>query len=589
MRYSNRHDEIGAKLGPKLVHLIADTIAATKLKLLDTEHRARVGSMQEVIDRAGHEIADLYRPVMLKVMQDQNIPPEIQEFIEKTVSGTHQWHAIAGIALNASGATSAIGTIVSNFLASGVRAAVSLDPQILPVPETLAQLGVKGAMDLPDVYSYSAGAGYAQFTVDSLIEGYRSYPDVSTALDLWRRGIVSQEDVQLCMTRNSIPLFFQDALLETRNLPLSPADLADMVVRDIKTQDEAAAVAAQSGVSADDFNALVLDTGEPLALQSLLEAFRRGFIDQERLVRGILQSRIRNEWVDVALALRYSPMSVADAVNAVVQDHLTPDQGEAISQQNGLEPGSFGILTETAGEPLSRTELEQLFNRGLIDQATVEQGLRESRLKNKYIPDAVQLHVKLPPVFTVQHALQYGAISHGRAVEIAVAEGYSPEDAQWVVAAGSAQKLNTYKDEVIKAVTTAYVGNLMSQQSVMDTVTGLGFTDEQASFIVQAAETRRVTRAIESAIAAIRGKFLAHHITANDATGLIDAMGVPAQQRDFLMSLWSSEAVAYTKTLTEAQIMKANKLKLLSDDETLARLVAMGYSSDDAALLLAGA
>jgi hypothetical protein len=589
MRYSKNPDEIGAKLGPKLVQLISHTVAATKLKLLDTEHRARVASMQTVIDQAGREIADLYRPVLSEVIREQDMPDEVRQLIERAISGTHQWHAIAGLVLSGGGATSALSTIISNFLAPGVRSVVSSDPQILPVPETLAQLGVKGAMDWGDVYNYAAGAGYASFTMDSLKEGYYAYPDFQTALELFRRGVISQDQAVLALTRAGIPPDWHNAILQLSTIPLSPADLADMVVRGIKNQDEAQTLAGLSGVIPADFEALVLDTGEPLGLQSMLEAFRRGFMDQARLEHGIRQSRIRDEWIDIALALRYSPMSVADAVNAVVQNHLTADEGSSIAQQNGLEPGAFGILTETAGEPLSRTELEQLYNRGLIDQATVEQGLRESRLKNKYIPDALQLHVKLPPVFTVQHALQYGAVSHERAVEVAVAEGYSHDDAEWIVSAGVQQRLDTFKNEVIHSTTTAYVDNLMSPQQVTDTVTGLGFTDEQAAFILQAAEVRRVNRAVTSAVSAIRGKYLAHHITANDASNLIDSMGVPATQRDFLLSLWIAESTAYTKTLTEAQVVKAVNKKLISQDDALARLTAMGYNDTDAQLLLDGA
>src|SRR5260370_42671743 len=96
-------DQIGAKLGPKLVKLVSDTVLATKLKLLDTEHRARVHSMQTVIDRAGHEIADLYRPIFEQILERDDIPDEIRDMMRKSMSGKHQWQALAGFLIGGRG------------------------------------------------------------------------------------------------------------------------------------------------------------------------------------------------------------------------------------------------------------------------------------------------------------------------------------------------------------------------------------------------------------------------------------------------------------------------------------------------------
>jgi hypothetical protein len=589
MRYSKGPDEIGTKLGPKLVQLISQTIAATKLKLLDTEHRARVNSMQEIIDRAGRELADLYRPVLNDVLKDADMPDSVREFVDKAVSGTHQWQAIGGLAFQSSGAQTAISTILSNFLAPGVRYAVQRDPQLIPSSEELIQLGVKGTMDWGDVYNYAHGNGYADFTINSLRDAYFSYPDFATTIELLRRNNISIGDARKYLTRNGIPADVQDRILQLQKVPLVPADLADMVVRGILSQNEAQRIASESGVDSVDFDLLVRDTGEPLALEQLLEARRRGFIDNTRLVHGILQSRIRNEWVDVAEKLAYSPMSVADAVNAVVQNHMTQAEGERISQENGLEPGNFGILYETAGEPLSRTEMEQLYNRGLVTQSDVDQALRESRLKNKYINHAFQLHEKVPEIFILQHGVTNGAIKAEDAVKIAMRAGYTHADATWMVHAGSKAATNTYQNKVVAAIETMYVDDLMPKDVALSTIEGLGFSKPEAGFVLQAAEFRRMAKAVSQVAAAVKGRYLAHRITKNQAVGFLDAAGIPAQQRDYLIGLWNIDRDATTRTLTEAQTVKAVNKNLITPAEGMTRLQAMGYSQVDADLLIKGA
>lgn len=586
MRYSNDPSKIGAKLGPRLVHLVSQAVIATKKGLLHTEHQARVLSMQEIIDRAGREIADLYGPIWQKEFAGQDMPDHVREHIDKIMSGRHQWQAIAGIAFGSSGVSSAFSQVLSNYLADSVRAIISKDPLLVPPPETLAALAAKGFMNPQDAFYLAAGQGYSEITMSALIAAAKSYPDVTTTLELLRRNLIMTEDAQLFLDHYGIPLQFQSAMLSLLDNPLSPADLADMVVRGIKDQPEAAKVAAESGVTAADFDALVKDTGEPLALMQLLEAYRRGFIDQARLVHGIKQSRIRDEWVDVAERLRFEPMSVADAVNAVVQNHMDQGTGNRIAEENGLAPGNFDILYETAGEPLSRTEMEDLYNRGLVSEGEVKQALRESRLKNKYIDAAFDLHRRIIPVRSLHEALRNGSITHADAVRVAMEDGYSQHDAEILVATGSANKIQTYKDRIVASIESMYEDNAISQAEATDMVKGLGFDDTEAKFILQAAGFRRSARFVTQATTAVRVRYVSRKIDRPQASNDLDGFGVPASQRDQLLGLWDFEREANVRTLTEAQIIRAMKKQTITPDDALARLEALGYSEGDATILI---
>jgi hypothetical protein len=589
MRYSNDPAQIGSKLGPKMVHIISETIVATKRKLLDTEHRARVNSIQTVIDRAGREVADLYRPVWEETLAEQDIPDVIREHIEKIMSGNHQWQAVAGMAFGASGTSSALSTIISNFLAPGVRAAVSRDPQLAPSPESMAQLGARGVFPLGEVHDLSHGAGYSDDIVTALVEAARAWPDISTSLELLRRQVISRQEAIVYLQRNGVAPQAIPQLLRLQEIVISPADLADMAVRGIKTEAQAAVIAAESGVSASDFHDLTLITGEPPGLEQLLEGYRRGFIDRATLERGIRESRYRNEWIPLLEQLRFSPMSVADAVNAVVQNHLTAAQGEAISQLNGLEPGQFAILQETAGEPLSRTEMQELYNRGLVTRAEVDQAQRESRLKDKYIPLSFELHRRIIPIFTLQKALKAGAVDHATAVSIAMESGYNQRDAEIITASGAADKTLTYKNRVVSAIETSYEDNTIPRDQAVALIKELGFETSEADFILQAAEFRRSARIVNGVANNVKSKYISRHITRNQASNDLDAIGIPAPQRDFMLSLWDIELDANTRHLTEAQVVKAVKLQLITEAQGLARLVNMGYDTADADLLLKGA
>jgi hypothetical protein len=589
MPSSDRFDTLGSKLGPKIARLISEAIVATKRALGPHEHAIRVQASQDIINRAGHEVADLYRPLIAAVLADPDakMHPHVREFLGKVVSGEHQWHALAG-ALGTLG-QSALSQAIGNAVAPLTYHINALGPNLDLDPQTAAQAVAAGIVALADGQSSARQQGYDAGEFQTLTELAQSIPGATDLFDLRNRGIISDSDVIRWLTRGAVPPELREKILQLRFAVL-PADLAALaVLRSVISQAEGERIAALSGVSASDFQIMIDDTGEPPGLEQLEEAYRRGFIDQARLHRGILQSRIRNEWIDVIDALRFSPISVADAVNGVVQNHLTAEQAASIAEQNGLEPGWVNTFIATAGEPLSRTEMEQLYNRGLVTKDDVLQALRESRLKDKYGNDAFELHVRLLEPRMLSSAVEFGAISHADAVKRAMEYGFSAADAGILVNEGSARKLQTYRQRVVSAAEGLYEQNAISDAQFRQVAISMGFDHAEADFVVSSADYRRKEKTLTSVVAAIRSKYVGHHIEQGTASSLLDAAGIPADRRDFLLKSWNIEEAANVRKLTEAQVIKAFKDKLITAEQANTRLLDMGFPQEDAILLLEGA
>src|SRR5581483_5146129 len=373
----------GAKLGTRIATLVSNSIIYTHNRLHNAKHRLAIAVFSTISDVVSEEVHDTIGPI-LRRMHDEHDPDGLAYgLMHFAATQNGQLQAAIGTAASASGLLSSVGEIVNNELSPSVRGILRSNPHLLPDTNTVARLA---AMNLasPDnavvaINEQGIDAGWA----NALIAAQHSYPDVSTALELLRRNEIEPGHFREWMLLNGYRSKDIDYLITLVRNPISAADAALALLRGNLSHDEALSIAREAGVTETDFNTLVNNTGEPLGLMQLLEARRRGFIDDGRLVTGILQSRVRNEWVDVAKKLAYSPITVADAVNANVQGHITDQQGNDIASQNGLEPGWFDTLVATAGEPLSRTEMEELFNRGLVTQQQVKQALLESRLKNK--------------------------------------------------------------------------------------------------------------------------------------------------------------------------------------------------------------
>jgi hypothetical protein len=576
----------GSKVGPRIAVLVSQAIVATHQKLIDTKHKLAMAVFRSMSDEISHEVTATLGPVYEALLKTHGDDGPLTEALQFMAYGHGQLKAIVGSSGLSQGLLSSVATVVNNLLAPGVYNQVSSTPHLIPDAGTIAQLTALGWISVRDGVQGIRENGMNNAWAEAMIEANKNYPDIGQILDLYRRGELTEGKYNELAAKAGYPEEIYDLFRPTAFVPLSPADLALAVLRGNANFYDAASTARESGVTQADFQTLVDNTGEPLGLEQMLEAFRRGFITEERLLTGIRQSRVRNEWAQTAVDLRYSPMSVADAVQAVVQNHMDQGTAESIAQQNGLEPGQIDILFRTAGEPLSRTEMEQLYNRGKVTQADVEQALRESRLKNKYTADAFALHERLLEPRMLSEAVHDGGMTHAEAIKEAMNYGFTVPRATVLVNSASRRKLQAHRERVVAAAQTLYQDSAITRGQLIALAESMGYEPAEAEFIAEASDLHKQARDVSSAIAAIRSRVIARHIDAHEASGLLDSLGVPAGQRDKLLGLWTIEEAANVRVLTPAQIVKAVKKELITPDEGGTRLMALGYSHDDAQMLL---
>lgn len=580
---------LGDKLIPKLVQAIRDTVIATKRGLAPLEHSIRVKATQDIIDKMGHEVAEHYGPIIdLMLSQDTaDMHPAVRKLLEDSRSGDDQIKAMTGLLMGS--VQGAIGVFLSNELAPFVYPLVALNPNLNMDPQSAVTAAATRVVDNHNAQQTVATQGFNQTLFNTMLEMALQYPAIADALEMKRRNLITEADLNLILQRNAVPASLIPQYRALANNPLSLADAALAYLRSDITLAEAQSIAHENGFTDAQLNVFIGNTGEPLGLMQLLEARRRGFIDEAVLEKGIKQSRIRNEWIPTAVALSYSPMSVADAVNAVVQNHITATEGQKVAEQNGLEAAAFPVLVQTAGSPLSRTEMQALYNRGEATRAQVDQAERESRLKDTYIADAFKLHVKLLEPRMLSTAVEVGAITQAEAIKRALEYGYSPADARILVGSGVARKLATKNQQNVTAAETLYIDNIITEAELKAVAKTAGFDAAEIDVIYTSAEYRRKARWVTSVISVIRSKYVAHHITKGEASSSLDSLGIPAERRDELLTVWDMERAATTAELTAAQIVKAAKNSLISPADALARLENKGYSAGDAVLLMKGA
>lgn len=365
------------------------------------------------------------------------------------------------------------------------------------------------------------------------------------------------------------------------NLPLSPAEAALAVIRGHLSEHDAEVQSEMNGLGADNFRVMVANTGEPPGLAALQEALRRGYIDVERFTQGLLQSRVRNEWLDVMLKLRYSPVSPGEVLAGLVQGHLTLPDAMSRIDQAGINPDNIGWLYETHGRPPGVVELGQLVNRGEMPEDLWEQAVRESDIKNKYIPFLKLLHRRLMPERTVVSAIRQSVLTPAEGVKKLQQLGFDAADSATLASEATAAKKAIQKDLTQAQVVKLYTERLMPKPKAEELITGLGYDASEVAFILALADHDRHMRMQTSAINRVHALYVRYHKTKAETSAALDAIGVDSSGRDDLLSLWSDERDANVQVLTLAQCEGLVRRGIFTPDQFVDRAKALGYTQAD--------
>lgn len=383
-------------------------------------------------------------------------------------------------------------------------------------------------------------------------------------------------------------------------VPLSPPDLADLVVRNYLDAAAAAGIAAKSGVSGDDFALLVKAAGDAPDTTTLMEAYRRKLIpltgtgpDAVTVEQGLLEGRLAPKWNAMIEGLGVLPIGVADAVDAVVENQIPYADGEEYAYQNGLSQDGFKILVNTRGNPPSPTELGDMVRRGIIplkgtgpDVLSFEQGVSEGATKDKWIKAYEAAMTVLPPEGTIQAWLREGVIGTDDAVARLQQLGYDQTSAENYAAEAIVTTTSQYRQLAESDVVALYSGRAIDAATATDMLGTLGYASDVAAEILAVTDFHVEVGVRNAAISKVQTYYLARKITDQQVVTTLDSLGVPATQRQELVAAWQVERDSNVKLLTEAQITDAWIYQIISNDEAISELESIGYTPYDAYIVL---
>lgn len=389
-------------------------------------------------------------------------------------------------------------------------------------------------------------------------------------------------------------------IADLNSVILSPPDAASAVVRNFIAQAEGVKLAAQQGVDAATFATMVHLSGDAPGPQQLAEALRRGLISRAgtgaaatSFEQGIAEGRLANKWAPVIQGLAQLWPTPVDALDAALKGQVSDQEGKDLYQRLGGDLQFYSWLLASIGDSPTPLEAAALAARGIIaesglgpDVLSYEQAVKESRYRNKWGPAYRKLSEHIPAPSTVVTMLAHRAISTEFAQDLLIANDMQPDLAAAYIAEAEYEAVSDYRGLTQSAVIDMYVSHVVTRDQAIGILDVLHVSAAAAGLLLDYADMRYAIDSINKSVQRVATLFVGRKIGTQTAVDSLTQLGIAPTAIDAIIGDWEIQAAANVKTLTETQIIDAWYYTVLSNDEAITELSAIGYTPYDAWVLL---
>lgn len=586
MAKSTSDSTFGARIAERITEQLVKGKILAGEKMAEHWIRTAMGVQHQFFTLTGNEVKATVGPLFEMMADHPESPQWLRQTGEFVGRGSGQWQTLlAGTAVGA-GMGGGLLSLITNEMNPFITAVIAGNPHIQLPPAEAAAAAIRGLGAGID-WEYEAarsGTDRERFTVLRELNTTKLAP--GEIVELYRRGDLGETQALMFLRMVGFDGDHAKRLLRLARVHLSLADAGQMWNRSIVTDAELEQIAKVNGFTALDAKRYAELGGEPPSPELLYTAYRRGFIDQARLRRGIVQGPVRTEWFDVLEQMQYHSMTPEQAGSAVTQGHMTIARGRQIAQEYGLSADDFEVIVETAGRPPGVEFASEAFNRGLITDEQFAAMFLESAIKNRYLPLLRQMRTRLVPQETARSLLAKGVADIEWTLRNLKDHGFSDGDAEKLVAAATVEKTQPTRDLSLATVRELYAEQEIDAATATEMLLNLGYDEDEAAFELTLADIRRLRTYRNAVITRTRAGYVKGLLDVNLVTTTLDGLSVPPARREDLIQLWDIERDTVTRDLTPAQLVSAAKKEIIDYTTAVSRLVGQGYAQDDARVLL---
>jgi hypothetical protein len=236
-------------------------------------------------------------------------------------------------------------------------------------------------------------------------------PDLETLFLAWRRGVITEADVDRGIVEGPLRNEWIPAVKELQWIPLPPQEAANAVNQGHLDLSVATKKAEESGIRPADFAIMIENAGIPPGPMEALTWISRGLITEDQFRTIFLESRIKNKYIDLYLAARPEQLTFAE-IRSLSAKGVIPKEAAIIRlMERGYTADDSAFIL--AGASAEKT----------------------AKVRDLTVAQVITLY-------------QDRLISLDAALSMLEAMGYEPQEAQWYVDIANLQR-------AVRSTTTA--------------------------------------------------------------------------------------------------------------------------------------
>jgi len=312
------------------------------------------------------------------------------------------------------------------------------------------------------------------------------------------------------------------------------------------------------------------------------------------LPQALTKIGIHPQYTDVYKTLAYQIPPVADIITMAVREAFSPQVASKFGQYEDFPKeletfaGQKGLSKEWAERywaahwnlPSPQQGFEML-HRGVIDRTELDMLLRASDVMPFWRDKLTQIAFRTLTRVDVRRMYKEGVLDESEVYEAYQDAGYDDQNAERMAEFTVKQTLTSLSKFTSGDIVKAYSTRVIDRGTATQLLRDIGIRNDDANYIVQTAEYKRVWEFTDEQIKGIRNLYKKRIYDEDTARDNLNKLNLPSEQIDVLMQQWFYDKVdELDATWTTAQTLKFLKRGIISAVRARQELYLNGYTQE---------
>jgi hypothetical protein len=329
-----------------------------------------------------------------------------------------------------------------------------------------------------------------------------------------------------------------------------------------------ASEAAGGNMDATHYNMLVDAAGARPGVPDLLEMYRRGDLAQSDMATAFARNDIPSFWWDKWQALARQLLTPSDLALAQLRGEMDPAVASDYAATLGYLQADFDTLVNNTGEPPGTEMMMEALRRQFIDSDTFTRAILQSRVRDEWIPTLLQLQYSPMSTSDAVRAVVENYLDDADGAAIAAQNGLEPE--HWSIMVESWGRPLAH-DQMMQLYYRGEATLDEVQQAFRESDLKDKYIDQAVALGRRLVPERMIVMMLQHAA-----------ITSDQAFVMLHQQGFDDDDVASIINLGMAEHTTTHKALTKADIVAMYEDSLVSRKDSVDKLIALGYSQEDA-------